>query len=80
MGQQDRLPQRRFKGYSLVDGVPELHYQADGMDVYEKLTPVDGGMAIRREVRFGKVDGPVWFEGKLVTKGTNVKVEEKLAK
>ena len=52
----------------------------DGIDVYERLSPVPGEQAIRRELRFGKVEGPVWFEGREVPRGMDVRVETKLAK
>ena len=35
VGERDRIPQRRFRGYRLVDSVPEFHYQVDGVDVFE---------------------------------------------
>ena len=79
-GDRDRLPQRRFRGYRLIDGIPEFHYTVDGIDVYERLSPVPGEQSIRRELRFGKVEGPVWFEGREVPRGPDVKVETKLAK
>ncbi len=75
---RERIPQRKFKGYRLVGGVPEFHYQVDGIDVYEKLSPLADGKAILREVTFSRVDGPVWFEGREVTRGTNVKVEARI--
>ncbi len=79
MGPERRIPQRRFKGYRLIDGFPQFHYQIDGLDVFEKLTPVMGQKAIRRELTFSRVDQQVFFEGRAVPRGTNVKLEAKLS-
>ena len=76
-GEEKRIPRRQFKGYRLIAGVPQFRYQLDGIDVTEKLT-VDAG-AIRRELIFSSVTQPVYFEGKLVPPGTNVKMEARLA-
>ncbi len=32
-----------FKGYRVVDGVPEFHYQIDGVLVKEHITTAEGG-------------------------------------
>ena len=37
---------RKFKGYRLVDGVPEFRYIVDGVEVREMLSP--DGVGIRR--------------------------------
>jgi mono/diheme cytochrome c family protein len=73
VGAEKRTPQRRFKGYRLAGGVPELRYLLDGMDVRETLTPAGAG--IRRRLVFDRVDGPVYFDGHLVQRGSNVAVE-----
>jgi len=39
---------RRFKGYRLVDGVPEFRYLVDGVEVREMLVPEAGGIRRRR--------------------------------
>ena len=58
-GDRERIPQRRFRGYRLVDSLPEFHYQLDGVDVYELIAPVDGGIV--RRFRIGEVSQPMWF-------------------
>jgi hypothetical protein len=77
MGPERRVPRRRFKGYRLIGGIPQFHYQVDDIDVYEKLSPA-GPKAIRRELTFSRVAGPVYFEGRLVPEGTNVTLEARL--
>jgi cbb3-type cytochrome oxidase cytochrome c subunit/cytochrome c553 len=59
IGAVDHIPQRRFRGYRIVDAVPEFHYQIGAMQVYEKL--VADGVAIRRTLRLKPVSGNVWF-------------------
>ena len=59
VGDRDRVPQTRFRGYRLVDSVPEFHYQVDGISVYERIEPVDGGLV--RRFRIVDVQQPMWF-------------------
>jgi hypothetical protein len=70
--------ERRFRGYRLVNGIPQFHYTLDGIDVWEKLTPVEASKVIHREVLFSRIDGPVFFEGREVPRGVNVKLEATL--
>jgi len=58
-GDRERIPQRRFRGYRLVDSLPEFHYQLDGVDVYELIAPVESGIV--RRFRIGEVSQPMWF-------------------
>jgi cytochrome c2 len=77
VGADRRIPQRRFRGYRLIKGIPEFHYQLDGsLHVYETLQPLPEKKAIRRTLRFDAVSGPVYFNGKPVAEGRNVQVEE----
>ena len=39
---------RKFKGYRLVNGVPEFRYFVDGVEVREMLAPEGGGIRRRR--------------------------------
>lgn len=55
------LPQRRFRGYRLVDGHPEFHYQVEGLDVYERITADESGSGIVRNFRVSEVDRPMWL-------------------
>ena len=59
IGDPERIPQRRFRGYRMVDGAPELHYQADGIDVYERTVLRNGELV--RQFRLPRVDHPMWF-------------------
>lgn len=76
VGAERSVPKRQFKGYRLIQGIPEFHYQLDGMDVYEQLTV--SGQSMLRTITIARVDRPVYFEGRLVPQGVNVKVERKL--
>jgi hypothetical protein len=61
IGRLEEIPQRRFRGYRLVDGFPEFHYTVDGINVYEKIVKAEGLIGIVREFRFDAVDRPVWL-------------------
>lgn len=74
-GPEQRIPQARFKGYRLADGVPEFHYQLDGVDVYESLIPMAEENAIRRRIKIQRVAGLVFFEGRQAPQGDNVILE-----
>jgi mono/diheme cytochrome c family protein len=77
VGELGRIPQKRFRGYRLVDGLPKFHYQLDGVDVYELLTARDGKLI--RQFEFPKVDQPMWFvegaQNRAIAKGTDRKLE-----
>jgi mono/diheme cytochrome c family protein len=75
VGRLEDIPQRRFRGYRLVDGYPEFHYEVDGSDVYEKIVALDDGRGLVREFRFALVDRPVWLlagEGEAVEIASSV--------
>jgi hypothetical protein len=57
----DRVPQRKYLGYRIVDGYPRFHYRADGVDIYERVLPAANGRGIKREFEIGEVRQPVWF-------------------
>ena len=61
VGDPDRIPQRRFRGYRLVDGYPEFHYQVDGIDVYEKVRPTAAKDGVLRDFRVKSLQQPMWF-------------------
>lgn len=56
---RDRIPQRRFRGYSLIDSIPEFRYEVDGVTVRERIVAVEGG--ILRQFRLEGVEEPMWF-------------------
>ena len=59
VGDRERVPQTRFRGYRLVDSSPEFHYEVDGIDVYERIEPTDRGLV--RLFRIVDVRQPMWF-------------------
>ena len=61
MGEPDRVPQRRYRGYRLVDGFPEFRYDVDGIGVTERILPAADSSGIRREFTVAAVDRPMWF-------------------
>ena len=59
VGDRERVPQTRFRGYRLVDSIPEFHYEVDGISVYERIQPTAGGLV--RRFRIVDVRQPMWF-------------------
>ena len=76
IGSPERIPQRRFLGYRLIEGVVRFHYQVDGIDVYEQV--VTAGSGIRRQFTIGRVEQAMWFvEGRRmeIPRGADVHFE-----
>lgn len=69
VGVEKRTPLRKFKGYKLVAGSPQFMYTLDRMNVLESIS------SGKRRLEFDVVEGPVYFEGKLVPVGRGVVVE-----
>jgi mono/diheme cytochrome c family protein len=61
VGEPGRVPQRRYRGYRLVDGFPEFRYDVDGIGVTERILPAADSSGIRREFTIATVDRPMWF-------------------
>lgn len=59
VGDRRRIPQRRFRGYRLIDSFPEFRYEVDGIEVRERILPIKGGLV--RRFRLEEVDRPMWF-------------------
>ena len=63
VGQVERIPQRRFLGYRLVEGYPEFHYQVDGIDVYETVRATADHDGVISEFRIKRVEQAMWLFG-----------------
>ncbi len=61
VGSPESLPATRFRGYRLVDGHPEFHYEIGGVEVYERITANETRDGIRREFHLPRVDQPTWL-------------------
>jgi mono/diheme cytochrome c family protein len=61
IGALDRIPERQFRGYRLIDGYPQFHYQVDGVDVYERMIPAKSQKGLTREFTIGRVDRSMWL-------------------
>ncbi len=57
-----RLPETRFKGYRLRDGVPEFHYSVGGAEVFERIRPGATEDGLRWEFRIEGVQVPLRFD------------------
>lgn len=58
-GELGLIPQKRFRGYRLIEGAPRFHYEVDGVEVYELLTVRDS--KLMRRFEFPRVDEPIRF-------------------
>ena len=61
VGDRDRIPARRFRGYRIARGVPEFRYEIDGLDTRERIVPLRSGSGFVHEIRIERVDRPMWF-------------------
>lgn len=61
VGDPDREPRHRFKGYALAAGLPEFLYELDGTDVRERVHAAGGGLGLTRTYRIESPPGDVWF-------------------
>ena len=60
VGAPDRVPQRRFLGYRIVDGAPEFRYRIDGIEVLERVARGASGSLVRT-ISVAQSDQPMWF-------------------
>jgi hypothetical protein len=61
VGSVDRMPERRFRGYRLIDGYPEFRYEVDGIEVAERIIASKDGSGLDRIFTVATVDKPMWF-------------------
>ena len=57
-----RLPETRFQGYRIRDGVPEFHYSVAGAEVYERIRRNETDDGFRWEFRIERVQAPLRFD------------------
>ena len=61
VGNVDSVPQPRFRGYRLIDGHPQFHYEVNGIDVYERVVAADENRGIVRQFTIPQLSKPAWF-------------------
>lgn len=61
LGNPDAEPQARFKGYQLVQGIPEFLYTLNGVPVRERITAASGASGLLRSFELGPTEQEVWF-------------------
>lgn len=61
VGSPDSEPAPRFRGYRLVQGVPEFAYEVDGVTVHEKITALPDGSGLLRSVDIEASSKPAWI-------------------
>ncbi len=57
-----RVPETRFQGYRMQEGVPEFHYSVGGAEVYEQIRPTAAADGFRWEFRIERVQAPLRFD------------------
>ena len=62
MADSGRIPETRFRGYRMRDGVPEFHYSVGGAEVYERIRPTTPADGFRWEFRIEQVQDPLRFD------------------
>lgn len=60
-----RIPETRFKGYRLRDGVPEFQYSVAGAEVFELIRPSETNDGFRWQFRIERVQIPLRFDAGL---------------
>ena len=79
VGVPDTFPRARFRGYRLVGGYPQFHYEVAGVEVYERIVPTGDKKGLTREFRLARVDREMWFvDGsvrKRIPQGQNVEFQ-----
>src|SRR5690606_11852471 len=61
IGRAEGEPAVDFRGYRLLDGIPEFHYEVDGVEVRERITPTEDGAGLVRTFTVGATGAPVLF-------------------
>jgi plastocyanin len=62
IGNPDKIPVSKFRGYRLIERYPEFHYFLDDMEVFETLHPAKSGKGIVRTFHFPDTRKEVWFD------------------
>lgn len=61
-GAADRTPEPvEFRGYALVDRLPEFRYAAGGVTVRHLVRPLPDGRGLRQTFEIPDPGGPVWY-------------------
>ncbi|MEX0772914.1 MAG: ThuA domain-containing protein [Balneolales bacterium] len=59
-GSPDREPEYQFRGYRIVDGLPEFSYTINGRLVREEMRPLENGEGVERHFQV-EGDEPFWL-------------------
>jgi len=61
IGSPDHVPDARFHGYRLHEGIPTYHYRIDGVDVFERITARPEGDGLIRTFEIDGLEESLWF-------------------
>lgn len=61
LGDAGRVPERRFLGYRIVDGLPVFLFELDGYEVRQRITALKGETGLKMRFEIPEADVPVLF-------------------
>src|SRR5213075_2753822 len=61
VGNVESKPKLEFKGYALNKKIPEFNYLVDGVQVIERITPLEKGIGLVRTFEIESPSQPVFF-------------------
>jgi hypothetical protein len=61
MGSVENKPKLEFKGYALNKRIPEFIYLVDGVQVIERITPLEKGIGVVRGFEVDSANQTVFF-------------------
>lgn len=63
IGEPNAQPKVRFRGYKLIQKIPEFMYEVDGVLVHERMTSLPNGAGLERHFKIDQSKRDVWFVG-----------------
>lgn len=57
----ENIPERDFRGYRVVDGLPEFSYEIGNIAVSERVVPNPAAPGVVHEYRIDRLDTDAWF-------------------
>jgi hypothetical protein len=61
LGENAVVPVVKYKGYRLINRLPEFHYTLDGIDVFELIRPKADGTGLISNFRIPHTNRVIWF-------------------
>jgi hypothetical protein len=61
IGEPEKVPVRRFRGYAMVEKLPEFRYELDGVPVRQRIAAAPEGLGLSLSFELGPTSGDVWY-------------------